>query len=106
MTNQPRSGSSLVVDALQEQGVELVFAITGAGNLALLDEIKQRGTIQVVFMHHEQATVMAAQGYSRTSGKIGVAIVTTGGGTTNAMTGILSAHLDSIPVLVISGNES
>lgn len=100
------TGAKLVVDALVEEGVDTVFAITGAGNLALLDEIALRKSIAVHFLHHEQAVVMAAQGFARVSQRIGVAIVTTGGGTSNAMTGILSAHLDSVPVLVISGNES
>lgn len=100
------SGAESLVDALNLLNVEVVFAITGAGNLALLDEIQRSGRIRVYFLHHEQAVVMAAQGYSRVSNRIGVAIVTTGGGTSNAMTGILSAHLDSIPVLVVSGNES
>jgi acetolactate synthase-1/2/3 large subunit len=100
------TGAKLVVDALVEEGVDTIFAITGAGNLALLDEVARRKSISVHFLHHEQAVVMAAQGYARVSQRIGVAVVTTGGGTSNAMTGILSAHLDSIPVLVISGNES
>ena len=103
--NRP-SGAKSLVDALNQLNVDVVFAITGAGNLALLDEIQRNGRIQVCFLHHEQAVVMAAQGYSRVSSQLGVAIVTTGGGTSNAMTGILSAYLDSIPVLVISGNES
>jgi acetolactate synthase-1/2/3 large subunit len=103
---QVPTGASLAVDALVDAGVDTVFAITGAGNLAFLDEISFRQSIQVYFLHHEQAVVMAAQGYARTSGKIGVAVVTTGGGTSNAMTGILSAHLDSTPVLIVSGNES
>jgi len=100
------SGAKSLVHALRVLDVNVVFAITGAGNLALLDEIQRIGCIEVCFLHHEQAVVMAAQGYARVSNKIGVAIVTTGGGTSNAMTGILSAHLDSIPILVLSGNES
>lgn len=100
------SGAKCFVNALIALRVEVIFAITGAGNLALLDEIHRSGRIKVHYLHHEQAVVMAAQGYSRVSNQIGVAVVTTGGGTSNAMTGILSAHLDSIPVLVVSGNES
>jgi acetolactate synthase-1/2/3 large subunit len=101
-----QNGAELFADCLVSNGVEIIFAITGAGNLALLDAIEQTKLIQIIYSHHEQAAVMEAQGYSRVTGKVGVAIVTTGGGTSNAATGILSAHLDSIPVLIVSGNES
>jgi len=84
----------------------VIFCITGAGNLAIIDALFRKGQIKIVYSHHEQAAVMEAQGYSRVSGKLGVALVTTGGGTSNVVTGVLSAHLDSVPVLIISGNES
>lgn len=100
------SGADVLVDVLVEQGISTIFAITGAGNLAIIDALAREGSIKVIYSHHEQAAVMEAQGYARTSGKIGVVLVTTGGGTSNVTTGILSAHLDSIPVLLISGNES
>ena len=95
-----------VARALQDLGVDTIFCITGAGNIALLDALSRSGGFRLVFMHHEQAVVMAASGYARVTGRLGVAVVTTGGGTANAFTGILSAHMDSIPVLVIGGNES
>lgn len=100
------SGADVLVQVLVEKGVKKIFAITGAGNLAIIDAIAQEGSIELLYAHHEQAAVMEAQGYSRVSGEIGVALVTTGGGTSNVTTGILSAHLDSIPILLISGNES
>lgn len=100
------SGAEHLVDSLKTAGVEIIFCITGAGNLAIIDAILTDGSIKLIYSHHEQAAVMEAQGYSRISGKIGVALVTTGGGTSNAVTGILSAYLDSVPVLIISGNES
>ncbi len=100
------SGADLLVETLQELGVEVVFCITGAGNLALVDSLVRENRIKIIYSHHEQAAVMEAQGYSRVTGRLGVALVTTGGGTSNVLTGVLSAHLDSIPVLVISGNES
>jgi acetolactate synthase-1/2/3 large subunit len=103
--NNP-SGAEHLVDSLKAAGVEIIFCITGAGNLAIIDAILTDGSIKLIYSHHEQAAVMEAQGYSRISGKIGVALVTTGGGTSNAVTGILSAYLDSVPVLIISGNES
>jgi acetolactate synthase-1/2/3 large subunit len=91
---------------LKANGVEVVFCITGAGNLAIVDALYRDGNIKIIYSHHEQAAVMEAQGYSRISGKLGVALVTTGAGTANVVTGVLSAYLDSVPVLVISGNES
>ena len=100
------NGADVVAALLVERGVETIFCITGAGNLALVDAIVRKTRIKFVFSHHEQAAVMEAQGYSRVSGKVGVALVTTGGGTVNSLSGILSAYLDSIPVLILSGNES
>jgi acetolactate synthase-1/2/3 large subunit len=98
--------SDLLVDVLNQLEVSVVFCITGAGNLAIVDALVRDAKIKIVYSHHEQAAVMEAQGYSRVTGKIGVALVTTGGGTSNTLTGVLSAHLDSIPILLISGNES
>lgn len=100
------SGAEMLVQALKALEVRVIFAITGAGNLAILDALIRDGSIQIIYSHHEQAAVMEAQGYSRVTGELGVAIVTTGGGTSNAVTGILSAFMDSVPILVISGNES
>jgi acetolactate synthase-1/2/3 large subunit len=100
------NGADLVAALLVERNVDTIFCITGAGNLALVDAIVRNTKIKFVFSHHEQAAVMEAQGYSRVSGKVGVALVTTGGGTINSLSGILSAHLDSIPVFILSGNES
>ena len=105
-SEQPYCGADILVRDLKSLGAEVIFAITGAGNLAVIDAIARDGSIALVYSHHEQAAVMEAQGYSRITNKLGVALVTTGAGTSNAVTGILSAHLDSIPVLLISGNES
>ena len=104
--SEQHTGADEMVACLAAQAVETIFCITGAGNLALVDAISRNRTINLVFCHHEQAVVMAAQGYARVSGKVGVALVTTGGGAANALTGALSANLDSIPILLISGNES
>ena len=100
------TGADVLVQKLIANGVDLIFCITGAGNLAIVDALVRDGSIRLIYSHHEQAAVMEAQGYSRVTGKPGVALVTTGGGVANTLTGILSAFLDSIPVLVISGNES
>lgn len=100
------TGSEQAALALELLGVNRVFCITGAGDLALVDAISRLTKIELVYSHHEQAAVMEANGYARTSGKVGVALVTTGGGASNTTTGLLSAHLDSVPVVVIAGNES
>ncbi len=100
------NGADILVQELITKEVEIIFCISGAGNLAIIDAIVRNGNIKIVYSHHEQAAVMEAQGYSRVSGKTGVALVTTGGGASNSLTGILSAYLDSVPVLIISGNES
>lgn len=105
MSTAVATGADAIAAALEELGVEIVFGITGAGNLAICDAIYRRGATRLIFVHHEQAAVMAAQGLSRTTGRLGVALVTTGGGSTNALTGIVGANMDSIPVVVISGNE-
>ena len=100
------NGADVCAQALESFGVNTIFCITGAGNLAIVDALARSGKFQIIYSHHEQAAVMEAQGYSRITGKPGVALVTTGGGAANAVTGVLSAHLDSIPLLVIAGNES
>ena len=103
---QDLNGADHLVSTLKTSGVEIIFCITGAGNLAIIDAIVRDGDIKLIYSHHEQAAVMEAQGYSRVSGKVGVVIVTTGAGTSNVATGALSAYLDSVPILIISGNES
>jgi len=100
------SGAQILVEKLVMAGVTHVFCVTGAGNLAIVDALSLESRISMVYSHHEQAAVMEAQGFARVSGKMGVALVTTGGGAANTLTGVLSAHLDSIPILIISGNES
>jgi acetolactate synthase-1/2/3 large subunit len=99
------SGADILAESLLVHGVDTIFCITGAGNLALVDACASRG-IRFIFSHHEQAAVMEAIGFAQITGRIGVAMVTTGGGASNSVTGILSAYLDSIPILVIAGNES
>jgi acetolactate synthase-1/2/3 large subunit len=100
------NGAEQLVKLLKGRNVDTIFCITGAGNLAIVDALVRESTFKIIYSHHEQAAVMEAQGYSRVSGKPGVVIVTTGGGTSNTLTGVLSAFLDSVPVLIISGNES
>lgn len=91
---------------LADQGIRHVFGIVGAGNAQIFDAITRLGYTEIVCVHHEQAAVMAATTYYRMTGKVTVALLTTGAGSTNGMTGVVSAWMDSMPVLVISGNEN
>ena len=97
--------SDLVAEFLEKKEIKHVFGIIGAGNAHIFDSIKQRGYTEIICVHHEQAACMAMQTYYRVSGKVTAAILTTGGGSTNGVTGVVSAWADSIPGLIISGNE-
>ena len=95
--------SDYIVKFLEDIGVKHVFLISGGGNIHLIDSIGNSKKIKYICNHHEQACSIAAEAYSRTTGSIGVSIVTSGPGGTNAITGVYGAWTDSIPVLVISG---
>ncbi|MHA8083445.1 thiamine pyrophosphate-binding protein [Aquirufa sp. A-Brett2-15D] len=97
--------SDLIADFLIEKEIKHVFGIIGAGNAHIFDSIKQKGYTEIICVHHEQAACMAMQTYFRTSGKVTAAILTTGAGSTNGITGVVSAWADSIPGVIISGNE-
>lgn len=98
--------SDYVAEWLEKKGIPHAFGIVGAGNAALLDAISRRGFTEIICVHHEQAATMAIQAYWRTCGRMGVALVTTGGGSANAVTGVVGAWMDSIPSFIISGNEA
>ena len=91
---------------LVEKGITHSFGIIGGGNVVLWDAIHRLGKTELICVHHEQAATMAASYYFRTCGKIALALVTTGAGSSNAITGVLAAYMDSIPLLVLSGNEA
>ncbi len=93
----------MVVKALKDQGVEVVFGYPGGAVLPIYDEIFQQNEIQHILVRHEQGAVHAAEGYARSTGKVGVALVTSGPGATNAVTGLTDALMDSIPIIVLSG---
>ncbi|MBL8438780.1 MAG: acetolactate synthase 3 catalytic subunit [Zoogloeaceae bacterium] len=97
------SGAEIVVRCLQEEKVEYVFGYPGGAVLFLYDELFKQDQIRHVLVRHEQAAVHAADGYARSTEKVGVALVTSGPGATNAVTGIATAYCDSIPVVIISG---
>jgi acetolactate synthase-1/2/3 large subunit len=97
--------SDLIADFLIEKEIKHVFGIIGAGNAHIFDSILKRGYTEIICVHHEQAACMAMQTYYRTTGKVTAAILTTGAGSTNGITGVVSAWADSIPGIIISGNE-
>jgi acetolactate synthase-1/2/3 large subunit len=98
--------SDVVAEFLAEKGVKHVFGIIGSGNAHLFDSIGKLGFTEIISVHHEQAAVMAMQTYFRITGKVAACVVTTGAGSTNAVTGVVSAWMDSMPGLILSGNEN
>ncbi|MHB1591769.1 MAG: acetolactate synthase 3 catalytic subunit [Sulfuricella sp.] len=97
------TGAEIVVRCLAEEGVEFVFGYPGGAVLNIYDEVFKQNKFKHVLVRHEQAAVHAADGYARATGRTGVALVTSGPGATNAVTGIATAYMDSIPLVVISG---
>jgi acetolactate synthase I/II/III large subunit len=102
MTRQ-LTGAEMVVQALTDQGVDTVFGYPGGAVLPIYDAIFQQNGIRHVLVRHEQGAIHAAEGYARSTGKPGVALVTSGPGATNAVTGLTDALLDSIPIVVLTG---
>ncbi|MCX9157616.1 acetolactate synthase 3 catalytic subunit [Niveibacterium sp. 24ML] len=97
------TGAEIVIRCLQEEKVEYVFGYPGGAVLFLYDELSKQDIVRHVLVRHEQAAVHAADGYARSTDKVGVALVTSGPGVTNAVTGIATAYCDSIPMVIISG---
>ena len=96
-------GAEILVKSLQAEGVKYIWGYPGGAVLHIYDAFYKQGTIQHVLVRHEQAAVHAADGYARATGDVGVALVTSGPGLTNAVTGIATAYMDSIPMVIISG---
>ncbi len=97
------TGSQVVVRALVEQGVEVIFGYPGGAVLPLYDELFKQNAIHHVLVRHEQAAVHAAEGYARSTGRVGVVLVTSGPGATNTVTGLTDALMDSVPVVCLTG---
>ena len=97
------TGAEIVIRCLHEEKVEYVFGYPGGSVLYIYDELFKQDKFKHVLVRHEQAAVHAADAYSRSSNKIGVCLVTSGPGVTNAVTGIATAHMDSVPLVIISG---
>ncbi|NWH08374.1 MAG: acetolactate synthase 3 large subunit [Alphaproteobacteria bacterium] len=100
---QEFTGAEIVIRALKEQGVEVIFGYPGGAVLPIYDALFQDDQIRHVLVRHEQGAVHAAEGYARSTGKPGVVLVTSGPGATNAVTGITDALMDSIPIIVLTG---
>ncbi|NPA03942.1 MAG: acetolactate synthase large subunit [Epsilonproteobacteria bacterium] len=103
MSKNSMTGARMVVEAMKKEGVEVVFGYPGGAIMNVYDEIYKNPYFKHILTRHEQAAVHAADGYARATGKVGVAFVTSGPGFTNAVTGLATAYMDSIPLVVISG---
>ena len=97
------TGAEMVIQALVDQGVEHIFGYPGGAVLPIYDALFQQDKLQHILVRHEQGAVHAAEGYSRSSGKVGAVLVTSGPGATNAVTGLTDALMDSIPIVVLTG---
>src|SRR5207248_6210245 len=97
------SGAEMVIEALVDQGVEHLFGYPGGAVLPIYDELFQQEKVRHVLVRQEGGAVHAAEGYARSTGKVGVVLVTSGPGATNAVTGLTDALMDSIPVVCITG---
>lgn len=97
------TGAEITVRCLQEEGVDYIFGYPGGAVLFIYDELFKQDKVKHILVRHEQAALHAADGYARSSHKVGVALVTSGPGVTNAVTGIATAYMDSIPLVIISG---
>ena len=97
------SGAEILIHSLKDEGVEFIFGYPGGAVLHIYDALFQQDALKHILVRHEQGATHAADGYARATGKPGVVLVTSGPGATNAVTGIATAYMDSIPMVVISG---
>jgi acetolactate synthase I/II/III large subunit len=104
MSSQPsHSGAEALLRALKDQGVDTIFGYPGGAVLPIYDALFQQNAIRHILVRHEQAAVHAAEGYARSTGRVGVVLVTSGPGATNAVTGLVDALMDSIPIVCLTG---
>ncbi|MDP7045112.1 MAG: biosynthetic-type acetolactate synthase large subunit, partial [Alphaproteobacteria bacterium] len=103
MASAQLSGAEIVLKALRDQDVDVIFGYPGGAVLPLYDELFKQNKIRHILVRHEQGAVHAAEGYARSTGKVGVVLVTSGPGATNAVTGLTDAMMDSIPIVCLSG---
>src|ERR1700719_158358 len=100
---QEMSGAEMVIQALVDQGVQHIFGYPGGAVLPIYDEMFKQEKLKHILVRHEQGAVHAAEGYARSTGKVGCVLVTSGPGATNAVTGLTDALMDSIPIVCITG---
>ena len=103
MPSASLNGAEIVLKALVDQGVEVIFGYPGGAVLPLYDALFKQNRLRHILVRHEQAAVHAAEGYARSTGRVGCVVVTSGPGATNAVTGLTDALMDSIPVLCLTG---
>src|SRR5215471_7585004 len=103
MSSQEMNGAAMVIRALVDQGVDVVFGYPGGAVLPIYDELFKQNALRHILVRHEQAAVHAAEGYARSTGKVGAVLVTSGPGATNAVTGLTDALMDSIPIVCLTG---
>src|SRR6266481_5179665 len=99
----PMMGSEILVEALEREGVDTIFAYPGGASMELHQALTRSKKIRTILPRHEQGGAFAAEGYSRATGRAGVAIATSGPGATNLVTGVADAFMDSIPMIVLTG---
>ena len=103
MATEQMTGAAMVIKALVDQGVEVIFGYPGGAVLPIYDALYAQNALRHILVRHEQGAVHAAEGYARSTGKVGVVLVTSGPGATNAVTGLTDALMDSIPVVCLTG---
>ena len=99
----PRKGADIVIETLKEEGVEVIFGLPGGAIMEVYDALYRDGSIKHILVRHEQGAGHMAEGYARATGKVGVAMTTSGPGATNIVTAIADAYMDSVPIVVITG---
>ena len=102
MSRDQLTGAEMIIRALLDQGVEVVFGYPGGAVLPIYDAIFGQNKLRHILVRHEQGAVHAAEGYARSTGKVGVVLVTSGPGATNAVTGLTDALMDSVPIVCIT----
>src|SRR5499425_3000436 len=103
MSAEPMSGAEIVIKSLVDQGVDVVFGYPGGAVLPIYDALFKQNSLRHILVRHEQGAVHAAEGYARSTGRVGVVLVTSGPGATNAVTGLTDALMDSVPVVCLTG---
>src|SRR5689334_17084218 len=103
MSENKLTGAEIVIKALKDQGVDVIFGYPGGAVLPIYDALFKQNDLRHILVRHEQAAVHAAEGYARTTGRVGAVLVTSGPGATNAVTGLTDALMDSIPIVCLTG---